>query len=153
GQSREAGQRRAVLPLLKDADANVRFHAAAGLLLGGERAAVPALISLLTDAPPDLAWKAEDYLFRLADDKSPGVWIAGGDAKTRQHARKTWEDWWKTHAERVDLAKVKSHEFLGLTLIAESQRPDGSGKIFECGRDGKPRWEIKVKNPGDARWL
>src|SRR5262245_28045761 len=55
GRSGTAEQRKKVQALLTDPDLRVRFRAAQGLLAARDRAAVPALIALLTDAPPELA--------------------------------------------------------------------------------------------------
>src|SRR5436305_579169 len=53
-------QRRTVAPLLRDADASVRYHAASGLVRSGDRIAVPTLMTLLTDSPLSIAWQTED---------------------------------------------------------------------------------------------
>ena len=69
----DKGQQAAVRKRLTDADARVRWQAAAGLLAGHDRAAVPALTALLADGPFDTAWRAEEVLRRLAGDKAPAV--------------------------------------------------------------------------------
>jgi hypothetical protein len=142
--------------LLTDPDARVRFHAAAGLLRGGERAAVPALIALLDEGPVPLAWQSEEMLGRLAGERDlPGA--AGTDPAGRRRARLAWEGWWKQNETRVDLSRATREEaYLGLTLIVELDNTGrgGKGRVWECGTDGKPRWEIKdLPRPIDAKVL
>jgi hypothetical protein len=155
GQS-AAGQRRTAAKLLTDSDARVRFRSAAGLLRGSDRAAVPALIALLDEAPTALTWRAEELLDRLAGEISVPV-AAGNEDASRHRARLEWEDWWRTNANRVDLSRANREEtYLGLNLIVELDNGGrgGAGRVWECGADGKPRWEIRdLQRPIDARLL
>lgn len=145
-------QRKAVRPLLTDASAAVRFAAATALVRAADKAAVPPLMALLTDAPADLSGQAEDLLFQLAGDKAPAT-AFGGDAAARRKCRAAWEAWWKAGAAPVDWKRLALEEsLLGLTLVCEAHLPDG-GRVFECAADGKPRWTVKVSNPIDAQML
>src|SRR5260370_4072832 len=72
--------------LLADPDTLVRYHAAAALLRTRHKNAIPALITLLEDAPLPLAWRAEDWLARLAGEKAPA--LAGDPNEPAQ--RKKW---------------------------------------------------------------
>lgn len=142
--------------LLTDADARVRFRSAGGLLRGGERAAVPALIALLDEGPAPLASQAEEILTRLPAERDlPGP--SGGDDAGRRRARSAWESWWKQNETRVDLSRAaRDDAYLGLTLIVELDNTGrgGKGRVWECGPDGKPRWEMKdLPRPIDARLL
>ena len=124
---------------LEDASALVRLRTALALVEEGDRAAVPALVSVLPDVPLPQAWLAEDVLCRLAGDKTPQVAL-GDDAASRRKARDAWEGWWKSEGAKVSLAKLKQKApHLGLTLIAY-QNNQGIGQIMELGRDGKKRW-------------
>src|SRR5215831_19754124 len=62
-----------VRPLLRDADAVVRFRAAESLVLGRDKSGVPALIALLGEAPASRGWRVEDLLYRVAGETTPAV--------------------------------------------------------------------------------
>jgi hypothetical protein len=149
--------RKPIVRLLADEDARVRFHAAAALAQAGEREAVPPLVALLGDAPMNLAWQAEDLLFRLADDQGPRISLAGGDAAGRVRCRAAWEAWWKDHGDKADLTRLSREEaLLGLNVVTELDGSGGpaGGRVWECGADGKARWQIQnLSRPIDARVL
>lgn len=149
----EADRRRAA-PLLRDPDPRVRYEAAAGLVYAGDREAVPALTALLTDAPVELAWQAEDLLCRLAGDRLPAASL-GGSGDDRRKCRDAWEGWWKEHGDRADLARLTREEPLRhLTLVCEYDGASGGGRVAEYGRDGRLRWEIAgLRGPNDAQLL
>ncbi len=148
-------QRRAAVRLLADSDVGVRFQAACALVRSGEKLAVPALLAQLTDGPLSHAWQAEDLLCRLAGEQLPGGSPATWDQSGRRKCRDAWESWWKEHANRLDLTRVNLEEtFLGLNVIAELDGPGRGGRVWECGPDGKQRWEItNVNRPIDAQVL
>jgi hypothetical protein len=105
---------------------------------------MPVLTALLGDSPPALAWHVEDLLFRVAGDDGPRASLGAGDGADRRKCREAWEGWWKTRGAGIDLAKVNWEQTqLGLTIIAELDGSGraGNGRVWECGRDGKPRWE------------
>jgi hypothetical protein len=151
GAKGDKAQREAVRKLLADRDVKVRFRAAQGLLAGRERAAVPALVELLNDAPVDLAWQAEETLRRLAGEKAPAPSLSGGGAEARRRCRDAWAAWWKADGERADLARLAQTErLLGLTLGIEYN----TGRVWECGVDGKLRWELTgLAGPMEAQVL
>jgi HEAT repeat protein len=105
GRSGTAGQRDAVRALLDDADAGVRFRAAQGLLAGRDRRALPALTTLLSEGPPEVAVRAEDLLYCLAGAQAPRVAL-GNTPASRKRCRTAWEQWWKVNEKRLDLAKA-----------------------------------------------
>jgi HEAT repeat protein len=145
-------QRAAVRALLTDAEPRVRFRAAEGLLRGGDREAVPALVALLADGPPDLASSAEDLLFRIAGEKAPAVALGGASEDERSRSRDAWAAWWRAHAAEVDLGKIElDQRALGLTLIVATNGYGGNGRVWEVGRDRKTIWELRdVGGPFDA---
>lgn len=151
GRHPEKDQRAAVRPLLADAEALVRLRAARGLLVGKDREAVPALIALLADAPAHLAGQAEEALWDLAGDASPAMPADGEPAEVRRKYRDSWARWWRDRGKDVDLARLGERPpHLGLTLIALSN----AGKVYECGKDGKPRWTITgLQGPIEALML
>jgi len=149
-------QTKPLKPLLADTEARVRYQAAEALVRGQDKAAVPVLIALLADGPKELAWQAEDLLGRLAGEKAPTFSLGTGDAGSRSATRKAWDGWWKDNGGRIKLVDITVQESLrGLTVIAEL---DGSGarnmgRVWECGRDGKVRWENdSAERPADA-WV
>jgi hypothetical protein len=133
-----------VRKLLADREASVRFRAAVALLTARDRTAVPVLIDLMGDAGPT-GWQAEDALFRLAGDKAPTT------SAERARGRAAWVTWWRANADTVDLARFSDADLLmGLTLGIEYN----TGRVWECGPDGKIRWEITgLKGPMDAQVL
>jgi hypothetical protein len=150
-------ERRAVGPLLADPDPRVRFRAAAALVRAGDRSAVPVLLALLTDGPVGLAWQAEDLLLRVAGDDPPRAALGAADAAARRKCRQAWEGWWQAHEARADLAGLARAETpRGLTVVCDCDvggrnRP---GRVWECGPDGEPRWQITdVHAPADVQLL
>src|SRR5262249_36264783 len=75
----------------------------------------------------------------------------GNDPESRKKCRDAWADWWRTHADTVDLARVAGPEgTLGYTLLVQVQS-NGTGRVVEIGRDNKPRWQIDgLQYPVDA---
>jgi HEAT repeat protein len=148
GQRKE--QRAAVRPLLTDADARVRLRAAQGLVLGGDKDAVPVLLELLADGPEELTWRAEELLQRLAGEDAPALTVKAGNAPDRAAWRDAWRRWWKENGERADLGRLtQAPAPLGLTLCVEWN----TNRVYECGRDGKVRWQLQVNGPLDAQML
>jgi len=147
-------QRAALTILIKDKDAKVRYHAARSLARTGDKAAVPPLIRLLGEAPEGIAAQTEDLLFTLAGEKAPTVSL-GNDEASRKNCQETWEKWWKTNSDKVEMARLTAEEpLLGLTVISELDGGKGLGKVWECGQDGKPRWLFEdVRSPIDVRPL
>jgi hypothetical protein len=151
GRKGDKAQREAVRKLLADKDAKVRLRAARGLVGAGEREAVPTLVDLLGEGPLPMAWGAEEMLYRLAGDKGPAVSIGGGEAEARRKCRDAWAAWWKENGPKVDLARAEEVErLLGLTLGIEFN----TGHVWECGPDGRVRWEFtKLAGPMEAQVL
>ena len=144
-------QRKALGALLTDPDPMVRFQVASSLIGAGDRRAVPVLMALLGEGPQVLAWQAEDLLCRLAGDQVVSAAVGAGDEAGRRKARAAWQAWWKTNGGKVDLAKVSLENALrGFTVTSEHDQAgtDGQGKIWECGKDGKPRWQIVLNLGG-----
>ncbi len=149
-------ERQLAMGLLQDSDVRVRFYAACALLRSGEKVAVPALLAQLTDGPLAQAWQAEDLLSRLAGEQLPAVSLASWDELGRRKCREGWEAWWSQQKDHLDLARLNLEEsYLGLNLVAELDgSPRGGGRIWECSKDGKVRWEIlNIARPIDAQLL
>ena len=154
GQSSDIAQRRKAVECLTDESGEVRYFAAAALLTSHEPAAVPALIALLAAEAPELAWRAEDLLFRLAGDKGPAVWLDTAKDNNGQKVQAAWRDWWSANQAKIDWSSLRlSEEALGLTLVAENQRPGGGGRLYETSKTGDIRWQVAIQNPIDAHWL
>jgi hypothetical protein len=151
GRKGTAEQTRAVRGLLVDKSAKVRFRTAQGLLAAHDKEAVPALVQLLEDGTPEMAWQVEDVLVALAGEKAPAVSIGDGGAADRRKCREEWSKWWKANGDAADLAVLDDRERLaGLTLGIEVN----PSRLFECGPDKKIRWEIKTaRGPMDAQVL
>jgi HEAT repeat protein len=135
-------EKAAMAPLLKDSDPAVRLRVAQALAGAQEKAAVPVLIDLLAQLPAEEAWKAEEVLRRLADDKAPTLALGTDDA-TRQKCREAWAAWWKDHGSKMDMARVeRTPRLLGYTIISQYNNR-GVGQIIEVGKDGKKRWSFE----------
>jgi hypothetical protein len=104
GRSGTAEQRAAVLPLLADAEPRVRFRAAQGLLAGRDRAALPVLIALLENGPPEIGARAYELLACVAGNRGPRV-PYNEEAPARRQCRSAWNLWWRTHGH-VNLARA-----------------------------------------------
>jgi HEAT repeat protein len=137
-----ADQRPAVRKLLQDADPSVRLRVALALAEDREKEAVPVLIAVLGDLPPEQALPAEEFLRRVAGEHAPQVAL-GTDAPARQKCRDTWAAWWRDNAATVDLGLAGAQpRFLGYTTIIFVN----PGKLVELGPDNKVRWEINGLN-------
>ena len=154
--ARSPEHRPAARKLLDDPDARVRFFVAQALIAAHDKSAVPALIKLLGDGPPQLLWQAEDLLCRIGGDMAPQVALDPGNAASRERCRAAWDAWWQGQGDRIDLAKVPDKpRLLGLTLICDFDGgPAGQGRVYEIGADGKERWSIDgVQGAADAQVL
>ncbi len=154
GHSRDSEQRSAAVELLRDESAEVRFHAASALLASRESAAAPVLIALLSSGNPEIAWRAEDLLFRLAGENAPPVWLDLANDNNGGKVRDAWNAWWKTNHAKINWASLQFDEqILGFTLVCENQRADGSGRIYEVNATGQIRFQTPGTNPIDAQYL
>jgi len=142
--------RAAVRKLLQDRETSVRLPVAQALAISGDKEAVPVLIELLAQLPVEQAGQAEELLYRLAGIKAPQVPL-GNDSAAQLKCRDAWRNWWREHAERVDMAVLKDTErMLGYTLLVLLS----DNRVIEWDRDGKPRWQIdKLASPLDAEVL
>jgi hypothetical protein len=143
------GRREALLTLLKDPDHSTRMRA--GLALAGithEKVAVPVLIELLAELPPEQTWRIEDFLVRLAGEEAPA---ANAEDGTRRKARDAWLRWWRANSDKIDLTKLEQvPPPLSYTLIVLLD----AGKVVEVDRSGKTRWEVAgLQGPLDAQLL
>jgi hypothetical protein len=144
----DPAQHAAAAGLLRDPEPTVRFRAALGMLAARDREGLPALVNLLLDAPPDLAARAADALIRLAGEQSPAVSSAAVNLTERRVWHAAWERWRREQGAKVDLGRLDGDApYLGFTLVPEMH----GGKVWECDRSGKVRWEITgLQQPRDA---
>ena len=134
--------RPAAVKRLADADPRVRQRAAAALARVGDKRAVPVLVELLTEGSPDVAWRAENLLLRLAVDQTPAVTLDVATTEKRQKCRDAWAAWWTANETKVDLTLLGRENFLGLRVVCELQGGKGGGRIVAFGPDDKMRWAI-----------
>ncbi len=153
GYSNDPQQRQKVMERLADDSSDVRLRAASSLLATREPQAVPVVIALLTVDSAEIAGRAEDLLFRLAGESAPAVWLGGADNNGRK-VQSAWQAWWKAYQPKIDWKSIKVEDQpFGYTLIAENQRPDGSGQLYELNKAGQIRWQVKIQNPIDVQPL
>jgi hypothetical protein len=105
GRAGSDEQKVEVRRLLADLDPHVRLRSARGLLAAGDKGAVPTLIALLTEAPLDLAERADDLLQSLANDQGPTS-VLVDDRDVRCQCRDGWRAWWRAHGPGLDLARA-----------------------------------------------
>ncbi len=125
----------AVRSLLKDAKPSVRMQAALSLTELHEAEAVPVLIDLLAELPPEECRQVEEYLTELA-----GEWAVktpqGSDAISCRLRRQLWSTWWNTLEDKQLL-----DEFRNRTLT-EEERSRALDWIVKL-KDASP--DIRVK--------
>jgi hypothetical protein len=145
-----AGQKPAIRKLLHDPEPKVRLRVGLALAHAGERDAVPVLVNLLVELPPDDALPVEDFLYRLAGWQGPS-YRPSGDRAARQAFRDEWLAWWKEHGGQIDLAKLeKSPSLLGYTMIILLD----AGRVLEVGAGKQVRWQVDgLQFPLDAQIL
>jgi HEAT repeat protein len=136
--------------LLDDADPAVRLRVALALVRAHDRQAVPALIALLGELPPEQTLPAEEVLRQLAGDQAPAA------AATGPKARDAWAAWWQEHGPTIDLARLgRAPRLLGLTLVVEQfDQNRQSNRVLEFDPAGKVRWQIEgLQYAADAQAL
>jgi HEAT repeat protein len=110
-----SAEREAVRHLLKDAKPSVRVQVALSLTELHEAEAMPVLIDLLAELPPEGRRRAEEYLTELA-----GEWAVktpqGNDAVSGRLRRQLWSAWWHTLDDKQLL-----DEFRNRTLTEEER--------------------------------
>lgn len=137
----DAGVRQRVAPLLADADARVRFEAAAGLARAGDKKAVAILLALLDDGPFTLGCQSEFLLRLLADGHGPKASLDQDTPTVRHECRHAWKAWWEKHRQHIDLSRLRREKPRhGLTLLCESD--EESSRVWEYGQGGQSCWEI-----------
>lgn len=142
GRRGDERQRAAVEKLYRDSAAVVRLRAAQGLLVAGHKSAVPVLIALLNERSVEVTWQAEELLHWVAGDGAPSQTIGAGEEDSRLACRKAWEGWWRDHGREMDVAKLwKECRRPGLVLVCEQDKKE-QGRVWLCGCDGKPRWQL-----------
>lgn len=139
--------------LLADKDPRVRTRLAYQMLASNEKEAIPILVGLMGELPPDQLWRIEDTLFRIARETSPEATV-GTTLASRKQAQEEWKAWWAKHGEGLDLEKINSPmKMQGFTLIAERKSPNGS--IVEVDARGAVRWQFQTtgRSPVSAEVL
>lgn len=137
--------------LLKDKDPNVRLRVALALAGAREPEAVPPLIQLVAELPPEGSAMAEEYLLRLARDTPPKD-LPDGDENRKKRAD-VWDKWWaanKTRVAMLDRYAPSRERDQGFTLLVQNN----NGMLVEWDKDKKPRWQMTgLNSPMDAHVL
>src|SRR5262249_46136945 len=120
------------------------------------RGAPPPLLEVLAGSPLLLAWQAEDRLREVAADSAPAATLTA-NAEDREKAVAAWRQWFRDQSDRIDLTKLPlTGVGRGGTVICELDGTgrDNTGRVWECGVDGKKRWQIDgLKGPIDVDLL
>ncbi len=149
-------QQRLAEKVFNDTEPLTVLRAAQGLLGSKRKKAIPALINLLDSAPLEIAWQAEEMLRWAASADDPPASTSGlGSVPARKECRSAWLDWWARKGPHLDLSK-KDKDPRRPILLLMAQRTAGKGladcRLWLCGCDGTPRWQLKDV-AGDARLL
>ncbi len=142
GRRGDEKQRQAVRKLLEDGSPLVRLRAAQGLLAGGDKSGLAALVVLVAEPDIPLAWQAEELLHWVAGDEAPAAKVGAGSAEQRQKCRAAWQAWWQHHGAKVDLAQLMQHPRRPGLLLAT--RPGSTFGIELLGCDGQPRFQLSL---------
>jgi HEAT repeat protein len=143
--------------LLQDADPAVRLEVALALAEARDPDALPALASLIAQAPADLAAQAEAFLSQLAGEAGPKD-LPQGEVN-REKRSVAWGSWAQTAksnpavfgtastSERERVGPVTGASLRGYTLLVQPQ----ANTITALGSDGKERWALTgLEGPTDA---
>jgi HEAT repeat protein len=141
----------AVRKMLKDPETIVRLRVALALTNRRDREAVPVLIALVAEAPPELTDHVEDCLRSISADHSPPEMPGGASPKQRVEV---WSAWWSAQGPRVELPEravaVLPGRPLGYTLLVQPQ----NNQVSEVDHTGKVRWTLpNLTMPQDAQVL
>jgi HEAT repeat protein len=146
--------------LLQDADPAVRLATALALAEARDPGALPALASLIAQAPADLAAQAEDFLSQLAGEAGPKDLPQGEVNRERRSA--AWGSWAQTAksnpavfgttatAARERAGPAPGGRLRGYTLLVQPE----ANTVTALGPDGKKRWALtELQGPLDAQVL
>lgn len=130
--------------LLEDRDARVRMAAARLLAQGGDRVALPVLVSLLDAAEMEVRSDASRTLKAISGNDFG--YVAYDAEADRTAARDKWKAWLATDGKSAKLLlPLKDQPFeLGRILLCSY----GSSKVYEFDVDAKdpeqPRWVVQM---------
>jgi hypothetical protein len=146
--------------LLQDADPAVRLAVALALAEARDPSALPALASLIAQAPVDLAAQAEDFLSQLAGDAGPKDLPQGEVNREKRSA--AWGSWVQTAKSnpavfaaisttaRERVGPASGGRLRGYTLLVQPQ----ANMVTALGPDGKQLWALtELQGPVDAQVL
>lgn len=144
------GEKDAIAALLKDPEPAVRLRTGLALARAHDKTAMPVLLELLGQMTPEQLWPVEDMLLHLAGEQAPAAAL-GADEESRKKCRDAWQAWWKTHGDKVNLAKLDAPPAqLGHTLILLLDK----GVLMEVDKDKKERWQFgELQFPLDVQYL
>ncbi len=139
-----------VRKLLQDRDPRVRLRVGLALTAGRDKDAMPVLIRLLDELPPEDTGLVMSLLDRLAGDTLPPV-LPGPDQAARRRYREAWQTWWKDHQARIEPAQLEqASRTLGFTLIVLLDL----GRVEDLDTTNRIRWKIEgLERPLDAQLL
>jgi HEAT repeat protein len=136
-------QRTTVKELLKDQDSTVRLRAAQGLLASRDKAAVPVLIALLDEPSVTISWQAEELLHWAAGEDAPDDTIGAASPESRKKCRAAWASWWAKLGKNLDLKNGgQDRRCPSLLLVSEESSGSNQFRLWLCGCDGRPRWQL-----------
>jgi HEAT repeat protein len=130
--------RPAVRRLLEDDEPSVRLRVGRALVMAKDREAIPVLIELFGDLAGDDRWDLEELLERVAGEDAPALPRDDAGA-TRRRRLDAWRGWWQTHADTVDLSRLKEPRPAGRLLLVLADLQAVGGQLLEVGADGRPR--------------
>jgi HEAT repeat protein len=148
GRLGDETQKKSARRLVKDVHPQVRLRTAQGFLGAQDATGVPALIDLLDEPAVEICWSAEELLFWLARDAAPKVTVGAATEESRSASRDAWRGWWEKYRDKIDWHQVLSGARQpGLLLICDRGKWEAHSqpqfkRIWLCGCDDKPRWQL-----------
>ncbi len=124
----------------QEANLEVKFHGLWTLLMvTREKEFLPDLLELIPQLPRGRLWQVEDYLDQVAGESKPTV-RTGKTAESLNKARAAWQDWWKTHGDKIDLTKAPfTPRITGFIDVVEYDYRFGNCRVLILGPDMKEK--------------
>jgi HEAT repeat protein len=129
--------------LLQDPEPLVRLRTALALVEARQKEAVPVLIALLGQLPPEQVWQADECLRQLAGLQAPEVPVTA-DAQARRKYHDAWAAWWREQGAALDLARPDAAtQGRRRTLVVEQyDQGTQASRVLAYDASGRVLWQL-----------